>query len=395
MPIYQIAGIKYQSDDPRLQGIFKDIHGQKERPLCLCKNPGVPMYVAHVGEKYIIKRMPDSGAKHNPECESFEPPAELSGLGQVRGTAIQESVDDGNTTLKFQFSLSKGATRAAPTPTGAEKDSVKTDGHKLTLRGTLHYLWEEAGFNKWSPMMEGKRNWNVIRKYLLQAADHKLTKGGNLADIIYIPEIFNLEHKDEITRRRQAQLVKVAGDDKKRSLLILIGEVKKIDEARFGHRMQIKHIPDLYFMLNDDLYNRMTKRFALELGMPAARDDVKILTIATFSVNAAGVPSIEEAALMNVNENFIPIETLFDYTAIEGLIKSKRKFIKGLRYNLPSGRPLACAVLTDDPNQIKALYIEPPQASDEFKEEMQKMIEESKIPSVVWRAGEEAEPAVA
>jgi Protein of unknown function (DUF1173) len=63
-------------------------------------------------------------------------------------------------------SLSKGPTKTIPTGNGEEKNSVKTDGNKLSLRGTLHYLWEQAGFNKWSPGMAGKRNWFVIRKYL-------------------------------------------------------------------------------------------------------------------------------------------------------------------------------------------------------------------------------------
>src|SRR3546814_10419832 len=63
--------------------------------------------------------------------------------------------------------------RAAPTPGTGESDSVRTDGAKLTLRGTLHYLWEQAGFNRWAPAMSGKRSWGVIRKYILQAAADK------------------------------------------------------------------------------------------------------------------------------------------------------------------------------------------------------------------------------
>jgi Protein of unknown function (DUF1173) len=62
------------------------------------------------------------------------------------------------------------------TGNGEEKNSVKTDGNKLSLRGTLHYLWEQARFNKWSPGMAGKRNWFVIRKYLYEAAKDKTAK---------------------------------------------------------------------------------------------------------------------------------------------------------------------------------------------------------------------------
>jgi hypothetical protein len=66
------------------------------------------MYVAKVDDKYLIKRMPNSGSGHAPACDSYEPPPELSGLGQVIGSAIQENPDEGTTALKFDFALSKG-----------------------------------------------------------------------------------------------------------------------------------------------------------------------------------------------------------------------------------------------------------------------------------------------
>ena len=75
----------------------------------------------------------------------------------------------GLTALRFDFALSKGASKAIPSVNTEAKNSVKTDGKKLSLRGLLHYLWEQAEFNKWSPGMAGKRNWFVIRKYLYEA----------------------------------------------------------------------------------------------------------------------------------------------------------------------------------------------------------------------------------
>jgi len=47
------------------------------------------MYIAKVGNRYIVKRMPDTGQLHSPDCDSYEPPAELSGLGEVLGSAIK------------------------------------------------------------------------------------------------------------------------------------------------------------------------------------------------------------------------------------------------------------------------------------------------------------------
>lgn len=393
MANYEVGGQQISKDDPRMPGVLQHLHERKARPLCLCRTPGVPMYIARTSSGYIVKRMPNTGAKHHTDCESFEPPEELSGLGQVMGSAIKENIEDGTTTIKLEFSLSKGSTRAAPTPSGIEKDSVKTDGNKLTLRGMLHYLWEEAGFNKWSPMMEGKRNWSVVRKYLMQAANNKLTKGGNLTDILYIPETFVLDRKDEINQRRTAQMMRQAGDGQKRNLTILIGEVKELKEARYGHKMIIKHIPDAHFLMNQDLHNRMIKRFQHELELSAEIENSMLIAIGTFSVSSAGVPTLEEVALINVNENWIPFESVFEHTALQELIKGKRRFVKGLRYNMPQSKPLATAIITDRAEGIEAVYIEPPNSAEEFQEALQDLIEESGIPAIVWRAGEEPMPA--
>src|SRR3546814_20937219 len=89
------------------------------------------------------------------------------------GASIPDDPDQNVTAGKLGFSLAKQPGRAAPTPATGESDAVRTDGAKLTLRGTLHYLWEQAGFNRWAPAMSGKRSWGVIRKYILQAAADK------------------------------------------------------------------------------------------------------------------------------------------------------------------------------------------------------------------------------
>jgi hypothetical protein len=238
MSTYRIGEQRIKSDDPGMNDALAHAYTAKTRPVCVCRDPGIEMYIAKVAGKFVIKRMPNSGGDHAPACDSYEPPPELSGLGQVMGTAIQEDPEEGLTALKLDFSLTKVAGRSAPIASGAETDSVKTDGNKLTLRGTLHYLWEEAGFNRWAPNMAGKRSWYVIRKYLMQAAEDKMAKGASLADILYIPESFNAEKKNEITQRRIAHMGKAAATVKgSRRLMIVIGEVKPQDRLQAPARL--------------------------------------------------------------------------------------------------------------------------------------------------------------
>ena len=390
-----IQGVTYESSDRALQTALAKIHQMKERPLCMCRKPGVEMYIAKMAGTFVVKRMPNTGENHASACDSYEPPPELSGLGQVMGSAIQENPDEGVTTLKFDFSLTKVPGRAAPMPSGAETDSVKTDGNKLTLRGTLHYLWEEAGFNRWAPSMEGKRSWFVIRKYLIQAAEDKFSKGSSLANILYIPESFNAKKKDDITQRRISHMMKAAIPAKgARNLMLAIGEVKEIAQSRYGHKIVFKHLPDCHFMMNDDLHKRFLKRFDIELGLWDALEDSHLVAIATFSVGNTGIASLEEVALMVVTDNWIPFESTFDKIVLDAMTRSSRRFMKGMRYNLPSTRPLACIVASDTLPEPTGMYILPPGATEDYANALSTLTQESKLASWLWKAGEAEMPVL-
>lgn len=375
-----------------LQTALATVYNTKNRPLCLCQTPGIPMYVACIQGKYVMKRMPNSGSTHQPDCLAYEPPAELSGLGEILGTAIQENIKEGTTTLKLDFALSKSGSRTAPTPSGTEADSVKTDGNKLSLRGMLHYLWEEAGLNRWTPPMAGKRSWSVIHKYLYQAAQNKIAKGIDLMDVLYIPEPFMLEHKEQIIQRRLAKLMRARGSQNKSSrLMLVIGEVKNITEARFGHKIILKHCPDYHFMMNADLHARLYKRFTDALELSETLSETHLMMIGTFRTSPSGVASLEELAMINVSENWIPFESISDKTLIDALTQTQRSFVKGLRYNLSGSKPLACAVLSDT-QEATALYLYQPNMAQATTDEIDAMIQTSNLPAWKWQIASEPMP---
>lgn len=395
MTTYKIGGNLIESNDQRLPDILAALHPKKARPLCMCQgDPGIPTYIAKTECGYIVKRMPNTGVKHAMACDSFEPPEGLSGLNQVMGSAIQEDMDHGTTTLKLDFSLSrKNKRQTTSTASDKSKDTVRTDGAKLSLKSLLHYLWEEAGFNRWSPAMAGKRNWNIIRHYLLQAAENKLAKGAPLLDILYIPETFRLDKKPEIEQRRIAWMTQHTAQGTQRPLMLLIGEINEISAARFGHKIVIKHAPDYHFMLPDDLHKRLLKHFAAEIEL-ANEKNTKLIVIATFGVSQVGTATIEELALMNIDGNWLPFENLFEENLLNALAEQKRKFIKPLRYNLPRNKPLASAVVTDSPAGLAALYVVPPAADDDYDATLTGIIEDSETRTWLWRTGAEPIPAL-
>lgn len=355
---YLINGQRFSTDSPGFTDALAKAHAGQDRPRCLCLAGGLEMYVARLGDGFILKRMPNTGSRHAPGCPSYEPPPEASGLGQVLGSAITENPGTGETTLKLDFSMSKVGGRSIHPASGSTADSVTSTGTKLSLRGLLHYLWDQAELTRWQPGFAGKRPWATVRKHLLLAAENKIARGDSLRSRLYVPEAFSVEQQEAIEMRRTAQWAHaVAAPGRPQRLMLLIAEVKEIVPARYGFKAVVKHVPDQAFMLDEPLYRRLGRRFEPELALWGAADDVHMVMIATFSVSAAGLPALVEVSLMPVTRQWLPVEGRFEKQLIERLVADGRSFVKGLRYNLGSEKALASATLTDCEGAAPLLFI--------------------------------------
>ncbi|MFO1219621.1 MAG: DUF1173 domain-containing protein [Burkholderiaceae bacterium] len=363
MGIYLFGTRRVESDDETFANALAAAHADRMRPKCLCLVQGIEMYVARLAGTdagFIVKRMPGTGSRHAPDCPSYEPPPEASGLGQLLGTAIKEDPATGETALRLGFSMSKLGGRATIPAPGAPSDSVASDGSKLSLRALLHYLWDEAALTRWQPGFAGKRSWGTVRKHLLLAAENKIARGEALRSRLYIPEPFSIEQRDALNVRRVAQWSHaVATPGKPQHLMLLIGEVKEIVPARYGYKAVIKHMPDQAFALDEQLYRRLGRRFDSELALWASADTVHMVMIATFGVSEAGIPTIGEMSLMPVTPQWLPIEDSFERQLVEHLVAGGRSFVKGLRYNLPHGQRVAAATLTDTGESGRMLFVVP------------------------------------
>jgi len=356
--VYEIAGRRFEIGARGFAEAIADAHAAHQRPRCMCLVEGVEVYVARLGDGYIVKRMPDTGSHHAPDCPSYEPPAESSGLGQVLGSAITEDPTTGKTTLKLDFSMSKIAGRTAMPTAGGDSDSVASSGTKLSLRGLLHYLWDQADLTRWQPGFAGRRTWSTVRKHLLQAAENKIARGDSLRTRLYIPEAFSVDQRDAINARRVAQWSQaVAAPGKPQHLMLLIAEVKEIVQARYGFKAVVKHVPDQAFALDEQLYRRLGWRFESALALWGAAEDIHMVIIATFSLAATGIPTIVELSLMPVTRYWLPVEDGYEKQLIEGLVADGRSFVKGLRYNLGAEGALASATLTDCEGSAPLLFV--------------------------------------
>ena len=375
------------TNHPDVQQLLAAAHTDRIRPLCLCQPDGVAMYVAKIGpDKFVIKRMPDAGLQHTHRCTSYLPPEALSGLGQVLGTAITEEADSGLTAIKLGFRMSKSE-RSAPEAAGSGgmADSVAADPNRLTLRAVLHYLWQEADLATWTPGMADKRNWRIVSWYLRQAARGKFTNGKPLATRLYVPEPFTVEKKAEITARRLSVWTPMQQHGSAQQFMMLIGELKTIDPARFGHKLVIKHLPEAPLMIDDTLLARLNKRFSDELELWQTDEEGHLMVIATFSVGRAGLATAEEVSLVMTDRNWLPYESLADKLLLDTALAARRRFTKSLRYNLAPDKPMASLVFTDTETPAAAFLL----TTDEHRDTVAEIATQTGTAAWSWVPGEE------
>jgi hypothetical protein len=346
--ILEVGGQKFETDSPALVVAIADAYLHQIRPRCLCRPEGIEMYVARLGEGHIVKRMPETGSEHAPNCPSFEPPGSASGLDALLGTAIIEDPACGSTTLRLDFPLSMQPGRPTPPRLATRKGTVRNPGTRLSLRALLHYIWDQAGLTRWQPAFEGKRSWSSVRRRLLQAAEQKIACGASLPSRLYVPERFIPDLKEQIIdRRRRAWAGAVRRMDRPQQLLLMIGEVKEIVPGRHGYKAVVKHIPDIAFSMDETLYRRVEDRFADELAIWNASDEIRLIMITVFGLNEAGLPHLSALCLMTTTPQWLPVESALEWELVDGLIAQQRSFVKLLRYDRGSEAHIASVSLTD------------------------------------------------
>jgi len=221
----------------------------------------------------------------------------------------------------------------------------------------------------------------------MSAAVGKETKGQSLGDVLFVPPPFVVANKEALAGERSAFMARLAQPQgSARKLGIVVSEVKAIEAARYGFKVLMKQMPDFQFMLSEDVHTRLSKRFEDELGLWNAFTNTHLLSIATFSISTTGLANIEEISLMLTDERWIPFADLNEKNLIERLIADGRHFIKGLRYNMGTDRPLACVELIDTSPRPTAMFITPGDANEDFKQALAELTDSDSLQVWVWDA---------
>ncbi|AHG48798.1 hypothetical protein RLEG12_07640 (plasmid) [Rhizobium leguminosarum bv. trifolii CB782] len=384
-----IGNQAFDDSSPEFPSQLERAYEQKLRPLCQCREPPVPMYIARMDGQFLVKRMPLSGRQHHPGCPSYDPPYELSGLGPLIGNAIQIDAATGAAMLRLDFSLSKRGNRSTSTSSSEPSETVRSEPKKLSLRAMLHYLWDMGELTEWTSLWAGRRGWGRVRSSLLNAARQMTVRGGPLSDILFVPEVFHQEDKEEISARRAAMLAGAqAVGPGPRKLMMIVAEVKEFSSARNGQKILVRHLP-FPLMIDEGAWKRLNARYETELELWRSQDEFHLILIATFGISSAGIASVEEVAMMVVNVNWIPFENIHEQRLLDRLSGLKRRSVKGLRFDLSRAQPIASVTLPEARPAPVALFVIPSNADEDYEVALKEMIAaRPEMTSWIWRVAE-------
>lgn len=344
---FSIKGRVLRAEDPQLRSALAQIHETPERPRCLCVPGGVEMYVAQ-HRRFVVKRMPESGSRHHPRCPSYEPELQQSGLGELVGEAVLES-ELGDVELRVDFPWTRTTGRAVPRGEPEDGAEVEVPRRRMSLRALMHFLFERAGFNRWSPAMEGKRNQGVLHKYLTAAAADVSIKGVALAERLYVPEPFSEASMADAARRRREKLVVLRPKAGRSPLAIVIGEYKSSDVTPLGRRVWIKHMPNAPLLISARGWRRIERVYAplLEACDADMGQRVRLMIAALIHARREQTYEIDTASLMLTSEHWIPVEGIHEVPLVHALVEQQRRFVKPLRYDAKSAAAFPNALLLD------------------------------------------------
>ncbi|SFA58453.1 Protein of unknown function [Paracoccus halophilus] len=350
------------------------------------------MYVAKIQGDYHLKRMPGTGYAHDPSCDSFALPPELSGLGQVDGKAIVTN-EAGDTTIKLDFPLTVRGARGAPPDNGAgvgANETAEASPSKLGLLGLLHFLWDAAGLTLWQPAF-ARRSWWIVHRELTAAAERAITKSIPLSSVLFVPPSFSVEKKDELAAERRQllhHLQPVKG--KPMPLGVLVAELRDMEPSKYGRKFRFKHLPDMAFFMDQDLCKRFDKIAGDKIRAVEAVEGAHPIVIATFNMNG-NYAEIRQIAVMSVNAQWIPFDHDRELRVIEAM--RGRRFTKSLRYNMRVDAPIANAVLLDT-SPPTAIYCPSEAIDPEAEAELVEIAKEGVYPAWFWSGGDDDMPAL-
>jgi hypothetical protein len=207
--------------------------------------------------------------------------------------------------------------------------------------------------------------------------------------VLFVPESFKIEEKEEIRARRRAALARVYAS--RDEMMVVVGEIKEIVSAHGAERIVLRHVGDMPFVMDQDMARRFHKRFAGELALWQAQEGPNgksghLVLAGSFARRREGTFDLIEVALMPVTGEWLPYETSDERYLVGKAVAEKRRFVKGLRVNLDTDTPIASLVLKDTGEEASAIHIH--DRDNEVAESLEALLAGQGVAHLLWKEGE-------
>ncbi|HVR51885.1 MAG TPA: DUF1173 family protein, partial [Pseudorhodoferax sp.] len=173
-------------------------------------------------------------------------------------------------------------------------------------------------------------------------------------------------------------------------MALVIGELKVAERGDLGCRIWVRHMPDAPLLMETRSWDRLVR---VQSALFEARDAdsghrVRLVLGALIHARREFTYEIDAATVMLVNEQWIPVEGVYEIPLIGELVAQQRRFVKPLRYDARSAAPFPNALLLDCGAVPVALHM-----SSDFLQPTERLLKEKAVHAAglgawLWHAGD-------
>lgn len=300
------------------QRLLADAVKRDERPRCMCRPGGVPLYISRRGTHYFLARLPGSGFLHDAQCPSGEDINLFSAADCYLPGVIHEFAD-GRQTVQM-------------------RDAGREDG--VSLGGLLDLLLEASALNHFRP--GEARGWRDIRARLAAAAeDISCEPGGALASLLILPEAFNPDAPTAGVERVMQQLTSAPAPR------LVCAPMRRLAPSRYGWLLQLRHLATVPFWVRDEEVQRIECEAAGTLAF--ATPPPFALCLAEVEPGRDRGVRVLTLCVRRTDRRFMPCLSDTDEQLSNALSRTHHYF-RPLRFDADWKRPLADFVVVDEAN---------------------------------------------
>lgn len=323
---------EYENNPNRFARQLSSAKATTGHAQCQCKAPYPKLVIRRVskkqGDTYLLATWPFQGAQHAPQCRFYVPDSQYATGGGPRLPAVQETED--GFSIKPGFSMRRIAAGVKPEPGDVRLEgrdqAIRPQRAALGLLGTLYYLWESAGLNKYTP--HSQRNWAEVFSHLNNVIGQGTMGRTKLQDLIYLVPPFQEDLKFTIDQTWQSFTDAKKRTDKTVPMFLVLGEIKDAGPSKWSVSTRLRHHKDPLYMA-DDLAQAIAKRYPSEdAAIASASPHCKVVGLFLVELSGQGNLTVQNAALMLCSKDYIPCDSSHEAKLANTLASAERAFDK-------------------------------------------------------------------